>query len=425
MADEKYKERVRAVVQQMPPEVFGFEDPSLISRALSFIGIESDDGVGIDDLPEVFYDDVLNYSDNASDLSDAALQNIIHLVMAREKYHSTKMNDYPDEDGNRKVRLIKGLKYDQLSPEFARWALTNMPVPDLGLEMSYDRLENQPNRDERTTYETLRDRPASVARTIGGDPIPAYLDSKTVSEIVENDQYRFQNGPGNSVRMFFTLPDGLEMEVPSFQMQVDRGADGKLGLSAKQSQQSVGIFFPDKKSRYVPEGLFDDGAKETYLEQKIAQARRQGFSLDEEQAVQFGQILSDEWDHNRRVERFAQGDLELSPWEKVEGALNQPVQAFFDTVGEAFFSDVIDPLRGGPGAAARSVGVPLIRGRYVSEVWAEANRANHVRDIFWYEKNSEKLGRAAEVTGGRFAARLEGAAGSTFEQVLPESEMNE
>jgi hypothetical protein len=135
--------------------------------------------------------------------------------------------------------------------------------------------------------------------------------------------------------------------------------------------------------------------------------------------------LSDEWDHKRRVERFAQGDLRLSAWEKIEGALNQPVQAFFDTVGEAFFSDVIDPLRGGPGAAARSVGVPLIRGRYVSEVWAEANRANHVRDIFWYEKNSEKLGRAAEVTGGEFAARLEGAAGSTFEQVLPESEVNE
>jgi hypothetical protein len=428
MADEKYKERIQAVIQEMPPEVFGFDDPSLVSRALSFIGIGSDDGVDINDLPEVFYDDVLNYSDNASDLSDKALENIIHLVMAREKYHPTKMNDYPDEDGKRKLRLIKGQKYDQLSPEFARWTLTNMPVPDLGLEMSYDRLENQPVREE--------------ARTIGGEPIPAYLDSKTISEIVDKGQYRFANGTGNSVRMFYTLPDGLEMEVPSFQMRVAQGGDGRPGLSAEQGSQSVGIFFPNKKSRRVPEGLFDDGAKEVYLEQKITEARNQGFRLDKKEATQFAQILSDEWEHNQRVRRFAQGDLELSAWERIEGSLNQIPKAVLDSALDPIYDpdfifydkeqgrvriaeNIIDPIVAGPGAAARAVGVPLLQGRNIREAWAEANADNHTRDIYWYEKNAAELGRAAEITGGRFAARLEGAAGSTFEQVLPESEMNE
>jgi len=411
MADEKYKERINAVIQQMPPEVFGYDDPSLVSRALSFVGIGSDNGVEIDDLPEVFYDDVLNYSDNASDLSDKALENIIHLVVAREKYHSSKMNDYPAEDGKRKIRLIKGLKYDQLSPEFARWTLTNMPMPDLGLEMSYDRLENQPARE--------------AARTISGEPIPAYLDSKTVSEIVDKGQYRFANGPGNSVRMFYTLPDGLEMEVPSFQMRVAQGADGKLGLSAEQSAQSAGIFFPNKRSRRVPESLFDDGAKQTYLEQKITEARNLGFQLEKDQAVAFAQILGDEWDHNQRVRRVAQGDLDLSAWEMVEGGLNQPLQAVLDVAVEPFVENIIDPIVAGPGAAARATGTPLIQGRNIREAWAQANKANHTQDIFWYEKNAAELGRAAKITGGRFAARLEGAAGSTFEQVLPESEMNE
>ena len=230
--NEEEQQNVIAAIQTLSEDTieswFDIKEPSFLARMAASAGfIRLPRQLDLNRLPAQFFQDVNYFTGGINTGPSATNERLLGAVRSTlRNYYVTDLTDYPDEDGIRTPRLVRGSingpGMGDIGDDVARFLLAEIPTPDLAPGMMF-------LQEPQIKRSLIRDNPndpnsnfrQSVSGLLFGEDAPLqpgekvpYIDPRTRETIMQNGDYRFEEA-GNGRLNFFYRIDGLEFKYPS------------------------------------------------------------------------------------------------------------------------------------------------------------------------------------------------------------------
>jgi len=339
--NEEEQQNVIAAIQTLSEDTieswFDIEEPSFFARMAASVGfMRLPRQLDLNQLPLQFFEDVNYFTSGINTGPNATNERLLGAVRsALRNYYVTDLTDYPDEDGIRTPRLVRGSVngpgMGDIGDDVARFLLAEIPTPDLAPGMMF---LQEPQIKRSLIRDNPNDPNSNFRKSVFGlmfdEDVPLqpgarvpYIDSRTRETIMQNGDYRFEEA-GNGKLNFFYQIDGLEFKYPSskigfndnkFNVQPDFGSRGITLPGALASTREFGTSF------------LDDGNFEQMVDDKVAYINRHSIrplidneknraTLKENVRAGAKRIVKRE----EEIRKIQSGDLDLTAWDMAKGA---------------------------------------------------------------------------------------------------------